>query len=111
MAKLLAPCLSLDATGLIGGFILYSHKYNKNVGSLYKLVRDRKTYPRLVFRAEWGICTSRWRSASTVMKQYFTDIGRVSNLAGAQYHMKDYYNLIKYNMTGYAVTNVSRVGV
>lgn len=108
MARTYNPLLSIDATGLIGGFIIFSHNYKRSIANVYKMPRDIKTFPRLVYRAEWGICVSRWRSAIESMKSYFTISGRSYSLAGNQYYMQVYFDLIKNNVTGHAVCNVSR---
>jgi len=104
------PCFSINARGLLGGFILFQKKYKQNTVNIYLLKRDRKTFPRLTYRAEWGICVSRWRCANKSMKAYFNVLGRVFDLGGNQYHMKEYFDLIKNNNCGYAICNISRCG-
>ncbi len=110
MTLVINPMLSIDAKGLFGGSTLFDHNYGRNRANLYLLKKDKKTYPRLAYRGEWGICVSRWRCASDTIKVYYTGLGRASGIGGNQYHMKEYFDLIKNNVCGHAVCNVSRCG-
>ena len=104
------PMLSIDAKGLFGGFTLFSHHYKISCANLYLLKKDKRTNPQLVYRAEWGICVSRWRCANDSAKAYYQELGKVFALQGGHYHMKEYFDLIKNNYCGYAICNVCRCG-
>ena len=110
MSKVTFPFFSISASGQISGYLQYEkHRSGQRVRFWQHppFVRSAK---QAGYRAEWGIAVSRWRTANDEAKAYFKTLGEPLNMAGHNYHLRDYFDLIKNNVCGHAVCGVSRCG-